>query len=340
MEVRKIQVTGAGDTRIISLPKEWTERHRLNKGSNVIIKELSTGDLIIYPQKSPIESQKRTTRIIESGHVSRDILAAYLLGSDIITVVSKDRDPLARKGAIKDLSRQLIGLEILGETQQRIELHFLIDSSSLPNPREYVRRCFSIANQMQQDVVTAFLNSDISLAEEVIERDVEVNRLYFLIVRMLKIMVDDKREISYLKSTACLDWRMVATFSEDLGDASVEFARMVKKYPNMNETILPGTLKKIDELSKLTTEVLNKSLDYFLEQNVEEAEELKNTISTKLNSIHEEIQKDISMLNKEVVWKLSSLLNLFKELRETAIDIGDLIIAHDTSFDIPNSFHE
>jgi phosphate uptake regulator len=337
MEVRKIQVTGAGDTRIISLPKEWTERHHLAKGSNVIIKELSTGDLIIYPQTSPIESQKRTTRIMESDHVSRDILAAYLLGSDIIIVVSQNREPLTRKGAIKELSRQLIGLEILGETQQRIELHFLIDSSSLPNPREYVRRCFSIANQMQTDAVAAFFNSDVSLAEEVIERDVEANRLYCRSVRMLKIMVDDKREISYLKSTACLDWRMVATYSEDLGDASVEFAKIVKKNPQMNESLLPVTLNKISQLSKLTTEVLNHSLNCFLEQNVEGAEKLKNRISTQLNHIHKEIQNDISKLNKEVVWKLSSLLNLFKELRETAIDIGDLIIAHDTSLDIPNS---
>jgi uncharacterized protein YicC (UPF0701 family) len=154
---------------------------------------------------------------------------------------------------------------------------------------------------------------------------------------MLKIMVDDKREISYLKSTACLDWRMVATYSEDLGDASVEFAKIVKKNPQMNESLLPVTLNKISQLSKLTTEVLNHSLNCFLEQNVEGAEKLKNRISTQLNHIHKEIQNDISKLNKEVVWKLSSLLNLFKELRETAIDIGDLIIAHDTSLDIPNS---
>ena len=82
---------------------------------------------------------------------------------------------------------------------------------------------------MQNDSISAFLNNDISLAEEVIERDVEVNRLYFLIVRMLKIMVEDKREKSYLKSTACLDWRMVAAYGEDLGDTSVEFAKVVKK---------------------------------------------------------------------------------------------------------------
>ncbi|MHA2347296.1 MAG: AbrB/MazE/SpoVT family DNA-binding domain-containing protein [Candidatus Hodarchaeales archaeon] len=148
MEIRKIQVTGAGDTRIISLPKDWAARYQLDKGSNVVIKELGSGELLIYPTELPIE--KRVTHLKESAHVSRDVLAAYLLGSDVIIIESQKDSPLMNKSVIKDLSRQLIGLEILGETQERIELHFLIDSSSLPNPREYVHRCFSIANQMQR----------------------------------------------------------------------------------------------------------------------------------------------------------------------------------------------
>ncbi|MFX1282630.1 MAG: PhoU domain-containing protein [Promethearchaeota archaeon] len=325
MEIRKIQVTGAGDTRIISLPKDWAERYHLDKGDNIIIKELSTGDLIVYPQKA-LEPQKRIARIIESDHVNRDILAAYLLGSDIIIVISEKGEALTQKSNIKELSRQLIGLEILGETQESIELHFLIGEEK-ENPRKYVERCFSIANQMQSDAITAFLKEDAKLAREVIDRDVEVNRLYFLIVRMLKIMADDKREVSYLKGPACLDWRMIATYSEDLGDASVEFARIVKKNPVMNKSLSSETLGKIKALSDLTTESLNQSLDLFFEQNVIGAEILKRKIATQLRNAHKEIQDDISKLEKEVVWQLSSLLNLFKELHETAIDIGDLVIA-------------
>ncbi|MHA2203558.1 MAG: PhoU domain-containing protein [Candidatus Hodarchaeales archaeon] len=326
MEIRKIQVTGAGDTRIISLPKEWAERNQLDKGSNVIIKELSTGDLIIFPQNSTLEPQKRVTSIIESDHVNRDILAAYLLGSDIITVVSKKKEALAQKSNIRDLSRQLIGLEILGETQESIELHFLIGEEK-ENPKKYVKRCFSIANQMQNDAITAFLKGDAALAREVIDRDTEVNRLYFLIVRMLKIMADDKREVSYLKGPACLDWRMVATYSEDLGDASVEFARNVKELPNMYKMLSSETLNKIKKLSDSTTEFLTQSLDNFFEQNVIGAEIIKKKIATQLRNEHSKIQSDISKLEKEEVWQLSSLLNLFKELHETAIDIGDLVIA-------------
>ncbi len=334
MEIRKIQVTGAGDTRIISLPKEWAERHSLDKGANVIIKELSNGDLIIYPQQTSFEPPKRTSTIIESDHVTRDILAAYLLGSDIISVVTSDRQPLTKKSEIKELSRQLIGLEILGETQNSLELHFLIDSNSLPNPREYVRRCFTIANQMQNDSIKAFLTNNSWLAEEVINRDVEVNRLYFLIVRMLKIMVEDKRETSALNSTACLDWRMVATYSEDLGDASVEFAEVLKTFPKMKEALSAEILSKIRILSEMTTNMLNLSLECFLDQNVNEAENIKNLITNKLSNLHKEIQDDISKLEKEVVWRFSSLLNFLKQLRETAIDIGDLVATYNLSHEI------
>ena len=329
MEIRKIQVTGAGDTRIISLPKDWAARHQLDKGANVVIKELSSGELLIYPTESQVE--KRVTRLRESAHISRDVLAAYLLGSDIIIIEAEKDNSLAKKSNIKDLSRQLVGLEILGETQESIELHFLIDSSSLPNPREYVHRCFSIANQMQSDAISAFLNDDITLAKEVIERDVEVNRLYFLIVRMLKIMVNDKREVSNIKPTTCLDWRMVAAYGENLGDASVEFAKIVKKNPNLRETLSKSTLNKINKLSGFTTEILGESLDSFFAQNVLLAEDLKVRNENQLETIHNEIQEDISKHDKEVVWKLSSLMSFFKQLREVAIDIGDLVIANDSS---------
>lgn len=329
MEIRKIQVTGAGDTRIISLPKDWAARHQLDKGANVVIKELSSGELLIYPTESQLE--KRVTRLRESAHISRDVLAAYLLGSDIIIIEAEKDNSLTKKSNIKDLSRQLVGLEILGETQESIELHFLIDSSSLPNPREYVHRCFSIANQMQSDAITAFLNDDITLAKEVIERDVEVNRLYFLIVRMLKIMVNDKREVSNIKPTTCLDWRMVAAYGENLGDASVEFAKIVKKNPNLRETLSKSTLNKINKLSGFTTEILGESLDSFFAQNVLLAEDLKVRNENQLETIHNEIQEDISKQDKEVVWKLSSLMSFFKQLREVAIDIGDLVIANDSS---------
>ncbi len=332
MEIRKIQVTGAGDTRIISLPKEWAERHNLDKGSNIIIKELTNGDLIIYPQDSSQALEKRFARITESNHVTRDILAAYLLGSDVIIVNPKKGESFTYRSEIKDLSRQLIGLEVLGETKESIELHFLIGEEK-ENPKKYVKRCFSIANLMQKDAIMAFLNSDVKLAEEVIERDVEVNRLYFLIVRMLKIMVADKREISYLKSPACLDWRMVAAYGEDLGDAAVEFAEIIKDSPEMKNKLSKATLGKIRSLSEITTNVLSESLDSFFSQNVSSAEQLKYKIRSQLQNLHREIQDDISRLEKEVVWQLSSLLNFFKLLSETAIDIGDLVIANDTSLD-------
>jgi phosphate uptake regulator len=184
---------------------------------------------------------------------------------------------------------------------------------------------------MQSDSINAFLDGDVSLAVEVIERDVEVNRLYFLIVRMLKIMVNDKREMSYLKSTACLDWRMIATYSEDLGDTSVEFARIVKQYPQLRDTLSSDTLTKISRLSELTTDVLDQSLACFFEQNGQGAEQLKGRIRRQLTVIHEEIESEISRLAKEDVWKLSYLLNFLRDLRETAIDIGDLVNESDAN---------
>jgi phosphate uptake regulator len=186
---------------------------------------------------------------------------------------------------------------------------------------------------MQSDAISAFLNDDITLAKEVIERDVEVNRLYFLIVRMLKIMVNDKREISYIKPTTCLDWRMVAAYGENLGDSSVDFARIVKTDNNIKVSLAKNLVTKINHISDLTTTVLSNSLDCFFTQDVLAAEELKRRVDNKLKNLHNEIQDDISEYEKEVVSRLSSLMSFLSQLRETAIDIGDLVIANDSSFE-------
>lgn len=332
MEIRKIQLAGAGDTRIISLPKDWAEKMGAEKGTSIIVRELSNGDLLLYPQDRSKGRIKTFSRIEETPDVQRDILGAYLSGFDVITVYSKKLgESLQFKNSIRELSRQLIGLEILGETIDSMELHFLIESSSLPNPSKYLKRCFSIANQMHYDVIKAFISQDSKLAEEVELRDTEVNRLYFLIVRMLKIMVDDKREESVIKPPSCLDWRMLASIAEDIGDQSVGFAQTIKKMPDLSKSLPKKVLQAIEELNELTTETMKKNLDFFMSQDIYGARKHRRRIETENDGKLQIISKEISKLDKEIAWESSAIIQLFKVLNERAIDMTDLVIANNIS---------
>ena len=128
---------------------------------------------------------------------------------------------------------------------------------------------------------------------------------------------------------------MVATYGENLGDTSVDFARIVKENPNMREGLSKSILEKIEKLSLLTTGALSDSLDSFFAQDVIAAEDLKGQFTNQLRKIHQDIQEGIAKHEKEVVSKLSPLLSFLSQLREVAIDIGDLVIANDSSLDEP-----
>ena len=96
--------------------------------------------------------------------------------------------------------------------------------------------------------------------------------------------------------------------------------------------ILPGTPTTVEFCgTSLITTALAESLDSFFAGDVLAAEELKHRIDNQLKNIHKEIQEDISKHDKEVVSKLTSLISFLGQLREVAIDIGDLVIANDTS---------
>ncbi len=55
MEIRSIQRFGSG-THVISLPKKWTEKYKIEKGDKIVIIEKEHGILVLYPEKLKIDS--------------------------------------------------------------------------------------------------------------------------------------------------------------------------------------------------------------------------------------------------------------------------------------------
>jgi len=244
MELRKVQRTGGG-TFLISVPKGWAERNGLDRGSLVSVSERLNGRLVVDP-KYGVERPPQTAVVKPSPYLVHEIIGNYLLGYDIIKVEAKERISLEDRERVKQRSSRLIGLEIIEEDYSRIVMQCLLELSAFP-PEKVLRREYSIASGMHRDAVTALVEGDVPLAKNVISRDDEVDRLYFLLVRILRTVIQNPNlsEKMGILAIDCLDYRLAASLVESIGDQSTQIAENAIKLEGERGT---------EELSRLLLE--------------------------------------------------------------------------------------
>jgi phosphate uptake regulator len=223
MELRKVQRTSSG-TFFVCLPKGWAESVGLGRGSVVAVSELADGRLAV-DARYDVEREPRVAVIKSSPYLDREITGKYLLGYDVIRVEAEDSISPRDRECVKAASSGLVGLEIVEEDYSRIVLQCLLEPSTFP-PGKILRREYAIAAGMHRDAVRAFVGGDVHLARNVVVRDVEVDRLYFLLVRILRTIVQRPGlgERLGVRAIECLDYRLMASLVESVGDLSVEVA--------------------------------------------------------------------------------------------------------------------
>ncbi|MEM4706722.1 MAG: phosphate uptake regulator PhoU, partial [Candidatus Methanomethylicaceae archaeon] len=246
MEYRRLQKSKGGSF-LISIPKEWVMKNKLDSGSILKIVESEGGSLIISVEGEELESQ--TSFIKEEENLEKQIRTHYLMGADIIVIDLKTKiTPMIRE-RVKEAISKLIGLEIVEEGTNTITIQCLLQPTSMPLIN-ILKRAYSLAASMHKDAEEALLNNDIERAEIVIKRDEEVDRLYFLIVRQLRSAVRNQRlaEKLGIKVVECLDLRMAAKYIESIADYSEGIAKNVRKIygEKINYEIMDG----LKELSK------------------------------------------------------------------------------------------
>lgn len=245
MEMRKIQKTG-GSTFVVSLPKKWVEREKLLKGSVVSIQEQKDNSLLItsgtYKERNKHEIEIHTNENLE-----RRLIEKYLLGYDVISIKSDTKLFEKDKIQIKKFLHNLIGLEIIEEFSNRLVIQNLLNPEEV-SVLKSLKRMYMVISVMHNDVITALEKNDHVLLRDVIQRDKEVNRLYFLVVRQIRTIIQNPslQDSEGIRAVDCVDYRLVANIMEKIGDALAEIALSMLSVKNMRSIL---HLKKYFEQS-------------------------------------------------------------------------------------------
>lgn len=323
IEFRKIQMTRSG-TFFMTLPKDWAIRNNIQRGS-VVASLITPDDKIIIDPKYAAEPTPKAVVIKPSLYLSREIISNYLLGYDIITIEAKDRVTLEQREIVKQTLSHLIGLEIIEENQSRIVMQCLLEPSAL-SPEKILRREHLITLGMCKDSIRALLDRDVHLAKDVITRDNEVDRLYFLLVRVLRIIVQNPSISEKLNvyPIECLDYRLAASLIELVADQSLRIAEYAIKLKDLE---LSGDISRaLSDLWKVVYDAYNDSVTAFLTRNISLAESIKEK-RQYIENLSQRVEFLVRSLPFEKAEDLITVISLLNRVYDHSIDISDLTTA-------------
>jgi len=320
-----------GSTYVVSLPKKWVKKSGLSKGDSVVVIE-QEGSIIIEPgvvERGPKKISIDVTDVPSIDALERLIIAYYLVGFDTIEIKLNGEDNLDYKKGIRKILKFLIGVEIVEDIGNSMTMEILLDHKRMPTV-EVLKRMHIINKSMLTDLVRAFDEGNLDLARDVIYREREIDRLYFLVVRQLKSAaryqeVSDKLGITHQRDS--LGFRIVVKSFERIADhlegilANYIKLAEIEKKPDMGEfsRLATRVLGVYDDAVSAMFNQDQKLLDrVFIEDKEIDKEHAR--LSNQLFESKKDVQS--SLIEKKILDSIERISGYSTDIAEIAINMS------------------
>jgi phosphate uptake regulator len=329
LEIRRVQITG-GSSYIVTLPKEWIKKLKIGKNDPIGIIQQPDGTLLITSKMDKEQTRKQIEfnlkDRINQDFLFRKLIGAYISGYNSIKVTTKTRIQPPTRSTIRHFIQTTIGQEVVEETDTSIIIKDLLNPAEMPI-NSTIKRMHIIVKGMFEDSLRAMKENDSDLAEDVINRDSEIDRLHWLIARQHRIIQNnvnfvEKMGITIGTATTAF---LISKILERIGDHVNRIAQYVKILNNQN--MKTSISNKIELASKQSINLLNKSIGSFTKKEIKEANESIENMG-KLKILCEEI--DTMALNQEstISIPLGYIVDSIRRIGEYSEDISENVINH------------
>jgi phosphate uptake regulator len=316
METRKVQVTG-GSTYTVSIPKEWAKDNDVDAGSTVEF--YPEDDTLLLTPRTGEENTEGTLDVsnLTGDELTRAVMTMYVSGFDVIALEAA-RITSDQRRAIREATQGLVGLEVLEETGDRVVIRDLLDSSEL-SIHNAVTRMVLIAESMLEDAVAALTEDDDELAEGVIQRDDDVDRLYMMVSRIFRATLRNPRaaEELGLPREVCFDYHSSARELERIADHATKIAHLSKNLGALDDRVVEA----LEELHGDAAEVIDTATDALFEDDSEAATGLANDARGSILAIDEHA-RSIDELLRELEPHEAQQLGLIVDSLSRSADYG------------------
>lgn len=327
METRKIQVTGKS-TFVVSLPKKWVLKVNIRNGDSVALLPLPDGTLLINPHITNKEkgNAKKVIQIehdIEQTH--RSFIASYLAGYNVFEF--RSRMPLDKetRTSIRKICKSVIGPEIVEEGENLIVVRNLLDSSDFTFSK-VIRRMHAIAHDMHAMAVEVARTGRQELANEVKQRDDEVDKLYWMIARQYNNVL---RDVSFsdrigVRPQEALGYLLIAKSFERIADHATRIAGISDGIRWTTDVI-----QKLTDSSGKIMSLMDDAANSFFKAKFDHAYNVVN-YGHEMRSMTERLTQEIVSMNdtSQVSVALTFIVDSLERTRAYSVDIAEIAINH------------
>ena len=249
---------------MVSLPKHWVDQLNLKRGDTVSLTTDEQGRLIVHPPSEVVQSKRRCIINADKADdklLDRLILGAYIAGHETIELRTKSMEfTAAQLEAIRKTMGELIGMGIVEQGVNRILIQSFLDPSKFPI-EGLISRLNLIVDSMRDLAVKALIEERTEFAKQVLDMDIEADKVYFLSTRQLLQAVEDKalaEQVGLGNPRNIVGDRLVVKALEEVGDYAQVIARNAMKIidlkyfngdVNNQVTLLNERAKKIGTLA-------------------------------------------------------------------------------------------
>ncbi len=317
METRKVQVTG-GSTYTVSLPKGWATDNDVSAGS--IVEFHSEDDLLLLSPKSDaerVEGELDITGMDTDHELTRAVMTMYVSGFDVI-VLESTRMSAGQRRIIREATQGLVGLEVIEETSERVVLQDLLDSSEL-SVHNAITRMRLVSLTMLEDAVEALVTNDPELAQDVKERDDDVDRLWYMVSRVFRTVLRNPtaaNEIGFPRETV-FDFQSSARQLERIADHATKIADLSLEIDDIPERAVDS----LQALEAQASEVPEMAMDALLEEDSDRAVEMANEARGQIRAVDDEVRAVDDEI-REFDPQLAQVLGLVTDSLSRTADYG------------------
>ena len=188
MDIRKIIKFG-NSSHVVSLPTNWVKKNKLSKGDLIYINENGNNELVFSPKIIEKEDELREVTLNVEGkdieQIERELIATYINHNDVVSLVSKDFK--SNLGEIRKIVNSLIGFEITHHSPDKIVIKDFLNLNDV-SIVDMIRKVDLIVRSMLDNLILCFNKRECA---NVYDQDIDVNKLSFLVLRVVKRSLDD-----------------------------------------------------------------------------------------------------------------------------------------------------
>jgi phosphate uptake regulator len=327
MEIRRVQVTG-GASFVVTLPKDWAEEQHIRKNDPVGLVVQPDGTLLVTTKitDEPLQWIKEidSTKVADPAFLFRMLIGAYIIGFSTIRITTRERFPPFVRSVVRDFTQMTIGQEVVEETGTVIAIKDLLNPAEMPFENT-IKRMYVMVRAMHEDAITALETKNRPLAQDVITRDMDADRLNWLIARQTNMIMQNaslSRKMGIPPKMA-MHYYMLSRIIERVGDHAVRIAEHA--LPVLDADIDPKILAAVKKSSTMSLEIFDRSIISFFNTDMKEAHRNIESISA-LEKICGDINNMVLKQETLVAINIGYIAESVRRSGEYAGDISETVI--------------